>query len=202
MDKNEAIKMIKWGLREVKLNPEVKKALETLIPEIAETEDRKIIKSLIDNFKHYSCASDGTTSLKILDWLEKYCVPSENGEGIYYYKDGTFTFIGGYDTSKCEKITHLTFFDGYNEGRDNVMRMPEHYGLQKPMNWDEDDEQLFGFIFDLLESMIWRKDWAMGKEECMKRLNDFVETFRSSCNKKTPAKKNENDNAIKSRSNN
>jgi len=40
-------------------------------PELAESEDERIRKSLIDNFKHYSCTSDGTPSYKVLAWLEK-----------------------------------------------------------------------------------------------------------------------------------
>ena len=43
----------------------------------------------------------------------------------------------------------------------------------KPAEWSEEDDQLIGFIFDLLNSLVWRKDWAMDKKECLERLKSL-----------------------------
>ena len=40
-------------------------------------------------------------------------------------------------------------------------------------SWSEEDDQLIGFIFDLLNDLVWRKDWAMSKEECLERLKSL-----------------------------
>jgi hypothetical protein len=68
MTREEAIENIKKALP---LSKTLEEAFYTLHPELAESEDERIRKSLIDNFKHYSCTSDGTPSYKVLAWLEK-----------------------------------------------------------------------------------------------------------------------------------
>ncbi|MBO4718996.1 MAG: hypothetical protein J5658_03880 [Prevotella sp.] len=44
---------------------------------------------------------------------------------------------------------------------------------QKPDTRTTDDLQLLGFIYDLLVSLEWREDYAMSKDECLRRLNDY-----------------------------
>lgn len=44
---------------------------------------------------------------------------------------------------------------------------------QKPAEWSDNDDQLIGFIFDLFNDLVWRKDWAMSKEECLERLKSL-----------------------------
>ena len=44
---------------------------------------------------------------------------------------------------------------------------------QKPDTRDADDLQLLGFICDLLNEIKWKDSWAMSKEECLRRLNDY-----------------------------
>lgn len=41
------------------------------------------------------------------------------------------------------------------------------------VEWSDNDDQLIGFIFDLLNDLAWRKDWAMSKEECLERLKSI-----------------------------
>jgi len=43
----------------------------------------------------------------------------------------------------------------------------------KEQEWSEEDDQLIGFIFDLLNNLVWRKDLAMSKEECLERLKSL-----------------------------
>lgn len=51
---------------------------------------------------------------------------------------------------------------------------------QMPAEWSEEDEQLIGFIFDLLNGLVWRKDWAMSKEECLERLKSLRPSWKPS----------------------
>jgi len=67
--------------------------------------------------------------------------------------------------------------EAFEEGKEEVVDNPERYGLCKPAEWSEEDEQLIGFVFDLLTDLVWRKDWAMSKEECLERLESFQKRF-------------------------
>lgn len=44
---------------------------------------------------------------------------------------------------------------------------------QKPDTRDADDLQLLGFIYDLLNEIEWKDSWAMSKDECLRRLNNY-----------------------------
>ena len=46
--------------------------------------------------------------------------------------------------------------------------------------WSEEDDQLIGFIFDLLNSLVWRKEWAMDKKECLERLKSLRPSWKPS----------------------
>ena len=50
----------------------------------------------------------------------------------------------------------------------------------KPVEWSEEDDQLIGFIFDLLNSLVWRKEWAMDKKECLERLKSLHPSWKPS----------------------
>ena len=60
----------------------------------------------------------------------------------------------------CNKSYNI----GYRDGKAEV---------QKPDTRDADDLQLLGFIYDLLNEIKWKDSWAMSKEECLRRLNDY-----------------------------
>ena len=46
-----------------------------------------------------------------------------------------------------------------------------HLRYDKTAEFNDNDDQLMGFIFDLLNDLVWRKDWAISKGECLERLN-------------------------------
>lgn len=51
---------------------EAKDACEYIFPELAENEDERIRKALIEHFTNYEvCFNDGTHSSNVLAWLEK-----------------------------------------------------------------------------------------------------------------------------------
>ena len=65
---------------------------------------------------------------------------------------------------------------GYDAAKNAVKflkLLTERFNLQSNQEWSEEDDQLIGFIFGLLNDFVWRKDWAMSKEECLKRLKSL-----------------------------
>jgi len=66
------------------------------------------------------------------------------------------------------------------EGEDEQKPYEEHdcpkgNPLQEQLNADarKAEDQLIGFIHDLISKLSWRKDWTISKEECLRRLNDY-----------------------------
>jgi hypothetical protein len=104
MTREEAIKEIKmWGIEA----PRQREALETLIPELKETEDERIRKALINLVstvgEYYLPKLEARN--KMLAYLEKQEIFSKNGEGCYYYHaDGNYTFIGSMGFGPIEDI--------------------------------------------------------------------------------------------------
>ena len=94
MERKEAIDIIKKNWPDSSFTM-LQEALETLIPELKESEDEKIRKGLIDHFSDFHLQTfAGLDPKKILAWLEKQC-SKDNTEDIdilhrfsfYSYKD-------------------------------------------------------------------------------------------------------------------
>ena len=67
MTREEAINEIKsWAI----LSEKGREVLETLIPELKESEDERIRKALIDGVRQIRC-KNGITQEQMLTWLEK-----------------------------------------------------------------------------------------------------------------------------------
>ena len=103
-------------------NDEERTAWEVLVPELAESEDERIRKELIEAFKAYDITSswNGFPVKSILVWLEKQKEQKPVDYEHEMWKNCEANFEGG----KKEVIEH-----------------PEKYGLQKPAEWSEEDER-------------------------------------------------------------
>ena len=44
---------------------------------------------------------------------------------------------------------------------------------QKPTERSLEDDHIIGFVYDLLNEIEWKDKWAMSKEECLRRLNNY-----------------------------
>ena len=66
MDKEQAKSILKKVV-----NPDVKEAIETLIPELVESEDERIIETLYDYVKNRNWRLNGPSQKDCLAWLEK-----------------------------------------------------------------------------------------------------------------------------------
>ncbi len=49
---------------------------------------------------------------------------------------------------------------------------------QKPAEWSEEDEQLLGFVYDLLADSLWNSKYAMSRDECLNRLTSLRQRLR------------------------
>lgn len=54
-----------------------------------------------------------------------------------------------------------------------IQKQWEKEDEQKLDTRDADDLQLLGFIYDLLNEIEWKDNWAMSKDECLRRLNNY-----------------------------
>lgn len=73
MTREEAIKKVRWGLLGLVIDKDVRDAFETLIPELAESEDERVKKELIEFIKSLLC-NDAFDRYKLgswITWLEK-----------------------------------------------------------------------------------------------------------------------------------
>ena len=154
MTRQEAIsKLRKWDF----LDSEEKEVIETLIPELKESEDEGVRKSLIDFLKS-PFVNENITDEKVapwISWLEKQGEqPNKvsiwkhwkdgiagNGEGktIFLVKNGN-----NYSFSSC-----LGCECDYIELSELDKLMVEKQGEQKPA-WSEEDEKMWITISDLL----------------------------------------------------
>lgn len=112
MTREEAIKEIKmWGIEA----PRQRAVLETLIPELAESEDERIRKGLIELIENWNYPQElFTTKRNIIAWLEKQKEQKPDDDPL--------------DDPK--------FLKGFDTGRE-VQRI---FDEQKPAEWSEGDE--------------------------------------------------------------
>ena len=104
MTREEAIEIV----RNIYQTDAEKEALATLIPELAESEDERIRKALIEVFKEklergFEWVEYGIPNRSVLSWLEKQKVehPKEQNQNIEliqrsWYMEGMTYFIGKY----------------------------------------------------------------------------------------------------------
>jgi hypothetical protein len=96
-----------------------KEALAILVPELRESENERIIKTLQEYVKNRNWPLNGPTQDEVLAYLEKQ-------------KE------------------------------------------QKPVERSLEDDHTIGFVYDLLNEIEWKDNWAMSKEECLRLLSNYI----------------------------
>lgn len=118
------------------MSGETHDALETLIPEFGESEDEKIRKGIIEIIKAVSGPDcdvylDEKKQEKYLAWLEKQKEQKPKAK------------------AKSPLSPHELYdakIEGISQGRQDVIDHPEQFGLQKPAEWSEEDEEMLDSI--------------------------------------------------------
>lgn len=236
MTREEAIERIKIRFDKWALDDEDMKAIQTLIPELKESDDERIRKLLV--WQVYRNIEDETNDLaqsvydgikghdpdieesiedwkRCLAWLEKQkenpkssdsipsdctsdakCEDRDSNYGVF--PEDVIVVARACEKLKAHGYTELAHalknvnlytkeqkpvdYDhemwknceaNFEGGKKEVIDHPEKYGLQKPDTRDADDLQLLGFIYDLLNEIEWKDNWAMSKDECLRRLNNY-----------------------------
>jgi len=171
-------------------------AMEEAYPECKEdNEDEKIRQQLIQGMENL--AKTGrinfyNASIKdCIAWLEKQREASkaiEAVERIDKYIDEHLANAHDMKDSNPEKKYYRGWDDALGvmsgilqdvySSEKQKERVPENSETgtrkeQEPDTRDADDLQLLGFIYDLLNEIKWKDSWAMSKEECLRRLNDY-----------------------------
>lgn len=140
--------------------------IESKFPQIKENEEDERIKKIITDsvFYQYGAGAEYKDVLDYLGKLEKQnAIPSRE------------TILGIWELGNLWK--------DYPEERNGLTQLKyiqkhwlekcDYQKGQKPDTRDADDLQLLGFIYDLLNQIKWKDGWAMSKEECLRRLNDY-----------------------------
>ena len=120
MTREEAMKVAS-EMRQWLLNDREKEALETLIPELKESEDERIIRTLQEYVKNRNWPLNGPTQDEVLAWLEK---------------------------NKGQKPVDVVEIirKARSEGRQEVIDHPDYYQLIKPVEWSEEDKNMWAHL--------------------------------------------------------
>ena len=130
-----------------------------------ESEDERIRKAIISLVHENSSAYKSFAGIDLCDmlsWLEKQKEQECPGEA---------------NDDALQTQLQIWFEKGKCSGRDEVVRTPEKYGLQKPMEWSEEDEKMRSRILDIfacdqkhyLDETAWlqslRPSWKPSEEQ-------------------------------------
>jgi len=149
------------------VNPEWKQIIECYIPEFKESDDEKISKELIsylsDIIDNICSEEDISHDAKILGgkirhwiaWLEKQGEqkPTEDNCKI----------------SDCVETVDMTEYNnGYECGKQRVLKYPEEYGLCKKPAWSEEDEKILSTVIEKGDLKLSEIDWLKSLRQRMK----------------------------------
>ena len=147
MEKEEAMKILK-DFHDKSALFSVRTALETLHPELTESEDEKIRKWIINEIKikHHNLDEDNVDFVdKAIAWLENipYTIDHEKREGFHLGYKAALEKQG-------ESYTKKDVDDAYVEGMAFAKNELEKQGEQKPA-WSEEDENTIKVLMNIIK---------------------------------------------------
>ena len=151
MERKEAIEVIKKNWPDSSFTM-LRKALETLIPELKESEGERMVKFIKNQlFNIKKTITDNyeldTKLTKAIDWLEK------RGE---------------------QKPTEDRYMEGYLNGINNASK------TLKPAAWGEEDKEIIDYLIDYLESELDSSYTDLDKETFTKEIN-WLKSLKERC---------------------
>lgn len=187
MTREDAIGVIKGSMPT--FWKETKEAIQTLIPELAESEDEKVRNWLIDFIKAYGWSKQfSVTKDETLEWLEKqkeqksqeWILPEDFEDAVYKVAN----FISPFDSQdELRRMSH--------HFAEQLMSLAKKELVEKPAEWSEEDELMrnacVAFIqdekfkgyersyecIDWLKSLRPQSHWKPSKEQ-MEALNTLL----------------------------
>jgi hypothetical protein len=154
-----------------------------------EKEYIRTIKSIISDFIRDKKPENLAYYQRIYDWLDGRHVPFSYG-----HENGKSTEWAELQ-SEFKNIN-----EAFEDGKKEVIDHPDKYGLTKqktpdpvfskqeyesypiistdttsakPVERSLEDDHIIGFVYDLLNEIEWKDDWAMSKEECLRLLSNY-----------------------------
>ena len=176
MTKEEAIKIL-MGYSHT---PQERAALEVLIPELAESEDEKIRKRLIEYFEGFRIDNaevkwEGLIVQEVLVWLEKQkeCV-SNNFDDVWDEEDCEEIIAEGQKlTPRFKELLKEVCHAWYDRGA----KLEKQKG-QKPA-WSEDDEKKIRFLSRLIEFQVKDGEYCFGEGSRAISKQEAIEMLKS-----------------------
>ena len=191
MTKEEAIHNVKYGLLGLYIDDKTKAALEMLIPELQENDDDKVRKEIIEYLKCVG-KGDGDYAQPMINRWISYLEKQKPTEEVIPVNGQKYYACHEFDREFENQVSHLiaSVLNGeYPYTRGFVKWVAQSlFGYAKAeleqagSKRNPEEDQLIGFIYDLLEILYWRKDWAMSKEECLRRLNNYIPRNQATIN--------------------
>lgn len=110
--------------------------LEFLFPELKESEDERIRKAICHVLNNADYGIIDQTDYTISE-MEAYLEKQKEQKSVEYpEKDNRYWF-------------------GFNEGKGVVLDNPEEYGLCKPAEWSEEDEEMLDAMIDIVSNSLY-----------------------------------------------
>ena len=179
MERAEAIKILKYR-HDISL-PFEREALETLIPELKESEDERIRKALLDYYGKQCDMSDvnGVYAYEVCAWLEKQ--KEQPKEEIVYRLNGLMQEYIKEGKDEAEKEHRFKCYQLFWNALEDADFFEQKE--QKPAEWSEEDEkkiaELKTFIarcngfnkenrkkaFDMIDAIGPKPSWKPSEEE-------------------------------------
>ena len=180
MTREEAIKSVKQfftGMG-IALSNKTKEAFESLIPELAESEDERITKELIEIVESYriNCVYDGAYQFdKCLAWLKKQKEQPTNEEILRTlraeYEKGVADTIAKYEeTIEALKEKYKNIKKDYYDTKRELEKQKE----QKPIEWSKRDKYMLERVKDSIEIA---KSYSAHSGECYDEELDWIEAL-------------------------
>lgn len=193
MTREKAIKIVKEFISGTCLHLVDQEALETLIPELAESEDERIRKTLIEELSVCNIVGElqyrlpKATRDECLAWLERQKEQKSikwtdltwkdivELEGIINNVHYDFSAGIGQESFGKEVLERFrsTKGDEYLDEAEQKYWREEGQKEQKPVERSLEDDHIIGFVYDLLNEIEWKDNWAMSKDECLRLLNSY-----------------------------
>lgn len=166
MDKQEAIKILK-EFHDTSALFSVRTALETVFPELQESEDERISKAIIDvikSQKEQQCHIDSTIYDEMIAWLEKQGEQKPLPKG---YEDAFDEFISHIPEKDPDSGESLYTYEDLETA---VQFGIKWKGEQKPA-WSEEDEEMFKSIMATCELAEQERDSSPARHLLEMQLN-------------------------------
>jgi len=154
-------------------------ALETLIPELKESEDERIRKAIVATIEQ--CPDDFLNPKnrdRMLSYLEKQKVtPMPNSTELIEMWHKVKAILKEKDFRGDEwRLAQNAFMDGFARG---TCVKSEKQKEQKPAEWSEEDEKKIHFLSRLIEFQVKDGEYCFGEGACAISKQEAIEMLQS-----------------------